>query len=208
MKVLKRFVGCVLSLTLAFSIVGCKDNDSSSSSSESNASSSIEEVEVTPQKSLLDTIDILQNSNFTDTRLTDTAYGLSDEGNVGVIEGEYTQRKYPIPDDNAFQGEIIDWSDYSFNGNSLAKLKDILHYAKEVNVKGTKVKLNMPEDAVINLDISEADTGHFAIWIEDLNGFLKWLSSIRSFPSWAPLLRVFAWASPSMPNTLLQPYWP
>lgn len=171
MKILKRLIGCILSFTFAFSIVGCKGGDSSSSSSECDASSSIEEVDVTPQKSLLDTIDVLQNSNFADTNLTDTAYGLSDEGNVGVIAGEYTQRKYPIPDDNAFQGEIINWSDYSFNGNNLAKLKDILHYAKEVNVKGTKVKLNMPEGAVINLDISEADTGHFAILIEDLNGF-------------------------------------
>lgn len=173
MKILKRFMGCALAIMLAFSIVACKDTQSSAlnSSSDNTSSSSVEEPSDQPKKSLLDTIDALQSSEFADSSLTDTAYGLSDEGAVGVIEGEYNQTKYPIPADDVFQGEVIHWSEYSFDGDDFAKFKDILKYAKESNAKGTKVKLNMPENTKLDFDISAADTGHFAVWIEALNGF-------------------------------------
>lgn len=124
-----------------------------------------------PKYSLNQTLQKLQKDEYADTSLTDTLYGLNDPSSVGVIKSEFSQTLYPIPADEAFDGEIIRWDTYQYEGDNFGKFKAILDEAKTLNAQGKKVKLNMPEKETIDLDITNSDDGHFAIKQADLNGF-------------------------------------
>ena len=130
-----------------------------------------EQEEVRAKYSLLETAQRMQSSAFTDKNLTDLCYGMNDPSNVGVIEEEFDDVLYPIPSDKEFDGEIINWDTYSHKGSNIEKLKEILKKVARKNAKGIKVKLNMPKNAVIDLDSSNADSYLFAIVQKGLDGF-------------------------------------
>lgn len=164
LSVLLCFVLAVASLFSASCTDGGKDNGKDDQRQEQETSE--------PKRTLKETVNVLQKNAFADSSLDDTCYGLSDEGVVGVNKNDYeNQVLYAIPSDNEFEGEIINWNDYDFDGDNFHKFKSILDYAVAKNAQGVKVKLNMPKDGIIDFDTTDGDHGHFAIWQTGLNGF-------------------------------------
>ncbi len=166
-KFLTKILSVVLAVAMLFSFAACTDG------SDKDADNGGSDTPSAATKSLLDTVDALQTDEYADSSLTDTVYGLSEESKVGVIKGDFNKVMYHIPEDDAFQGEVLNWEDYSFEGNDFEKLKSIINYVKEKNNGKTpvKVKLNMPANATIDLDTATAESGHFALVPENLNGF-------------------------------------
>lgn len=121
--------------------------------------------------SLLEVAQRMQANAYTNKILTDVCYGLNDPSNVGVVEEEFDDVLYQIPSDQEFEGEIINWDTYSHAGSNISKLKAILKEVAQKNAKGIKVKLNMPENQVLDMDTSEADSYAFAIVQKGLDGF-------------------------------------
>lgn len=168
-KLWKRWViGSLLVSMSCIGIVGCGNAQSEEEAVEIEVGS---DETANAKLSLLETVQRLQSSPYTDTSLTDLCYGLSDPGNVGVVEEEFQDTLYPIPSDEEFDGEIIYWTEYAYKGDNLSKMKAILKEVAENNKKGIKVKLNMPENQVINMDTSKGDSYAFAIVQKGLDGF-------------------------------------
>lgn len=166
-KIKWKRLGCLLMSLLCIGMCGCEGKE------EETVSVAYEETDETANAklSLLETIQRLQSTPYKDASLTDLCYGLSDPANVGVDEKTFDDTLYPIPSDEEFDGEIIFWSDVSYKGDNLSKMKAILKEAAEKNAQGIKVKLNMPENEVIDMDTSKADSYAFAIVQKGLDGF-------------------------------------
>jgi len=148
---------------LCIGMCGCK--------AEKAVDSEVKEPEVSAKHSLLEVAQKLQANAYTNKTLTDTCYGLSDPGNVGVIEKNTDEVRYPIPSDEKFEGEVINWNDYSYDGDNLSKFKDILQEVAKKNQQGIKVKLNMPKNEVIDIDTTKGDSYADAIVQGGLDGF-------------------------------------
>lgn len=157
--------GCIFLSALCIGTYGCGEKKPDDVKEE------VSSPEETAKYSLVQTAQKLQKDAYTDSTLTDLCYGLSDPGNVGVVKEDFDKVLYPIPSDEEFEGEIINWSEYSYQGDNLLKLKAILKEAAEKNAQGIKVKLNMPENEVIDMDTYRADSYSYGIVQKGLDGF-------------------------------------
>ena len=170
---IKRIFTVFLAFVVAYAAFGCRGGGTSTSSSDSKSGGTNGSGEKTAQKTLNETVSALRKDEFAVSSLTDDGfYGLNDESVVGVNETGYTgEVKYPIPSNEDFDGEVIKWNEYEFDGDNFFKLKSVLNYAAQKNAAGVKVKLDMPENEVIDIDTTYSDHIHFAIWQKGLNGF-------------------------------------
>ena len=170
---IKRIFTVFLAFVVAYAAFGCRGGGTSTSSSDSQSGGTNGSGEKTAQKTLNETVSALRKDEFAVSSLTDDGfYGLNDESVVGVNETDYTgEVKYPIPSNEDFDGEVIKWNEYEFDGDNFFKLKSVLNYAAQKNAAGVKVKLDMPENEVIDIDTTYSDHIHFAIWQKGLNGF-------------------------------------
>ena len=148
---------------VCFICSGCAKNDAN----EEN----VVNAEKNAKYSLLETAQKLQEDAYTNSSLTDTCYGLSDPSNVGVNKESFDDVRYPIPEDSEFEGDVINWNEYEHSGDNLSKLKKILNEAAKRNAQGVAVKLNMPENEVIDIDTTNADHVLYAIKVSGLDGF-------------------------------------
>lgn len=155
---------CILLSIICIVMGGCANEK------ETNSESEVKE-EDSARFSLLEFAQRMQTNAYTNKMLTDVCYGLNDPSNVGVVEEEFDDVLYQIPTDEEFDGEIINWDTYSHTGSDISKLKAILKEVAQKNAEGIKVKLNMPENQVLDMDTSEADSYAFAIVQEGLDGF-------------------------------------
>ncbi len=158
--------GCIALSALCIGTCGCGDKKP-----ETDVKEEVPSVEETAKYSLVQTAQKLQKDAYTDSTLTDVCYGLNDPGNVGVVKEDFDKVLYPIPSDAEFEGEIINWTEYVHEGDNLSKLKAILKEAAQKNAQGIKVKLNMPENEVIDIDTYRADSYSYAIEQKGLDGF-------------------------------------
>lgn len=158
--------GCIFMSVLCVVMCGCREKTPADSPADTPATE-----EESAKYSLMETAQKLQASAYADATLTDRCYGLSDPANVGVIKEHFDDVLYPIPSDEEFEGEIINWTEYAYEGDNLLKLKAILAEAAAKNEKGINVKLNMPENEVINIDTYRADSYTHAIVQKGLDGF-------------------------------------
>ena len=166
----KRIVLVLLSIICAFNFLGCKKGDNSDDSSQNSTESESSKV---AEKSLNETVSALRKDEFAVSSLADDGfYGLSDESNVGVNKSTYENEvKYPIPSNDAFEGTVIKWSEFESEGDNFSKFKSILSLAAEENSKGINVKLDMPENEIIDMDTTNGDNINYAVYQKNLNGF-------------------------------------
>lgn len=172
---MKRIISvllCCLLILSAFIVSSCGGDKEDNNDGNNNGEA------VVARYSANETAAKLKASDFTDATLQDVEYGLNNESTIGVEKDKYLNEVlYPISSDQNFEGTVLFWETFGKDeyentpSGNFEKLKAIINYVERLNAAGVKVKLNMPTNATIDLDVTLSENGHFAIVSENLNGF-------------------------------------
>ncbi|MGN1098768.1 MAG: sugar-binding protein [Christensenellales bacterium] len=160
MRKLYKLATLLLALAMLFSTVSCNkvpnpDDDDGGNTDTAKLSES-------------EFIDALAASEFSDSGLTDTVYGLSDAANVGVKEQNYDDCLYPVPADSECD-EIIVYSEFaSEETEDYGKLLEVFAAAKAFSEQGKTVKIKLPESG-LNVDCGTV-TGTYAFSLDGYDG--------------------------------------